>query len=109
MKTILLLDKGWTYETIADALLLDDDTIRHYYKTYLGGGTEALLNLNYTGKACRFNQEQLDQHSAEQVVNFIKKHFSVQYTVSAVVSLLHCLNFAYKKPKLVPGKANAED
>jgi transposase len=119
IKSILLLDDGWSCAQVAYALLLDDDTIRRYYKTYLEGGKEALLNLNYTGKACKLNQEQLDQlktyvskeipGSAEQVVNFIKKHFSVQYTVSAVISLLHRLNFEYKKPQLVPGKANAED
>ncbi|HEV3269382.1 MAG TPA: helix-turn-helix domain-containing protein [Candidatus Rhabdochlamydia sp.] len=61
IKSILLLNKGWTYEAIAHVLLLDDDTIRRYYKTYLEGGKEALLNLNYTGKACKLNQEQLEQ------------------------------------------------
>ncbi|WP_215217413.1 MULTISPECIES: hypothetical protein [Candidatus Rhabdochlamydia] len=34
---------------------------RRYYKTYLEGGKEALLNLNYAGKACRLNQGQLKQ------------------------------------------------
>jgi transposase len=119
IKSILLLDDGWSCAQVAYALLLDEDTIRRYRKTYLEGGKEALLNLNYTGKACRLNQEQLDQlktyvskeipSSAEQVVNFIKKHFAIRYTLSAVISLLHRLNFEYKKPQLVPGKANAED
>ncbi|MDR2540148.1 MAG: winged helix-turn-helix domain-containing protein [Chlamydiales bacterium] len=118
-KTILLLDKGWTYKPKAEALLLDDDTIRRYYKTNLEGGKEALLNLNDTGKVSRLNQEQLDQlkiyvskaipSSAEQVTNFIKKRFSIPYTVSAIGSLLHRLHFEYKKPKLVPGKAKAEE
>ncbi len=119
IKSILLLNKGWAYEAIAEALLLDDDTIRRHYKTYLKGGKEALLNLNYTGKACKLNQEQLDQlktyvsktipSSAKQVVNFIKEHFAKTYTPSSVISLLHRLNFVYKKPQLVPGKANAEN
>ncbi|PWU14537.1 MAG: hypothetical protein C5B45_04280 [Chlamydiae bacterium] len=59
--SILLLDEGWTYPQVAHALLLDDDTIRRYYKTYLEDGKEALLHLNYTGKACRLNQSQLEQ------------------------------------------------
>ena len=119
IKSILLLNKEWSYEAIAEALLLDEDTIRRYHKTYLEGGEEALLNLNYTGKACKLNQEQLDQlktyvskeipSSAKQVVNFIKEHFTKTYTPSAVISLLHRLNFEYKKPRLVPGKANAEN
>ena len=66
---------------VAYALLLDEDTIRRHHKTYLEGGKEALLNLNYTGKACKLNQEQLGQlkiyvskeipSSTKQVVNFI--------------------------------------
>jgi transposase len=119
IKAILPLDKGWTYETIAEALLLDDDTIRRYYKTNLEGGKEALLNLNYTRTASRLNQEQLNHlkiyvsktisSSAEQVANFIKKFFAIRYALSAIVSLLHRLNFEYKKPQWVPGKAKAED
>ncbi|MFI0478987.1 MAG: IS630 family transposase [Candidatus Rhabdochlamydia sp.] len=119
IKSILLLDDGWSYAQVAYALLLDDDTIRRYYKTYLEEGKEALLNLNYTGKACKLNQAQLEQlktyvsktipSSAKQVVSFIKEHFAKTYTLSSVISLLHRLNFAYKKPQLVPGKANAEN
>ncbi|MGB7127915.1 MAG: IS630 family transposase [Candidatus Rhabdochlamydia sp.] len=118
IKSILLLDDGWSCAQVAYALLLDEDTIRRYYKTYLEGGKEALLNLNYTGKACRLNQDQLTQlklyvkqevpSSAKKVMSFIKEHFAIKYTLSATISLLHRLNFVYKKPKLVPGKANAE-
>lgn len=35
IKSILLLDEGWTYLQVAHALLLDDDTIRRYYKMML--------------------------------------------------------------------------
>lgn len=116
IKSILLLDEGWAYAEVAHALLLDDDTITRYYKIYLEDGQEALLNLNYTGKACRLNQDQLNQlkiyvkeeapTSAQQVVNFVKTHFGTCYTASAMVALLHRLNFTYKKPKLIPGKVN---
>ncbi|MDR2539799.1 MAG: helix-turn-helix domain-containing protein, partial [Chlamydiales bacterium] len=93
MKTILLLDKGRTYEAIAETLLLDDDTIKRYYKTYSEGGKEALLNFNYTGRACQNSQDQLEQFkiyvkeetptSAQQAVNFVKNHFGACYTPSA--------------------------
>ena len=118
IKTILLLDQGWTYEAIAEILLLDDDTIKRYYKTYSEGGKEALLNFNYTGKACQLSHNQLEElkiyvkeevpSSAKQVINFAKNHFGASYTPSAMVSLLHRLNFTYKKPKLIPGKVNEE-
>lgn len=118
IKTVLFLDNGWSYDRIATALLLDIDTIKRYYQTYLDGGKEALLKLNYAGKPCELSANQQDQLSAHvkisapksssEVVSFIKEHFMVDYTTSAVVALLHRLGFAYKKPKLVPGKANAD-
>ncbi|KAG6558843.1 IS630 family transposase [Candidatus Rhabdochlamydia oedothoracis] len=118
VKSILLLDEGWTYPQVAHALLLEDDTIRRYYKIYSEDGKEALLNLNYTWKACWLSQNQLEQlkiyvkeeapHSAKQVINFAKDRFGICYTPSAMVSLLHRLNFTYKKPKLIPGKVHEE-
>ncbi|MDR2539079.1 MAG: winged helix-turn-helix domain-containing protein [Chlamydiales bacterium] len=103
-------------DRIKTILLLDDDTIKRYYKTYSESGKEALLNFNYTGKACQHSQDQLEQFkiyvkeetptSAQQAVNFVKNHFGACYTPSAMVSLLHRLNFIYKKPKLIPGKVN---
>ncbi|WP_220017458.1 winged helix-turn-helix domain-containing protein [Candidatus Rhabdochlamydia oedothoracis] len=59
-------------------------------------------------RTCRLNQGQLKQlkiyvkeeapSSAKQVVNFAKDQFGICYTPSAMVSLLHRLNFTYKKP-----------
>ncbi|QYF48434.1 hypothetical protein RHABOEDO_000595 [Candidatus Rhabdochlamydia oedothoracis] len=104
--------KGWTYPQVAHALLLDEDTIRRCYKTYLEGGKEALLNLNYAGKACRLNQGQLKQlkiyvkeeapSSAKQVVNFAKDHFGICYTPSAMVSLLQQITLNLHLHKLFP-------
>lgn len=118
IKAILLLDKGWSYDRIATALLLDSDTIRRYYVMYQDRGKEVLLDLNCAGRSCELNQDQLDQlkyhvkenppTSASEVAIFIKRQFKIEYTTSGVVSLLHRLGFVYKKTKLVPGKANAE-
>jgi len=41
-------------------------------------------------------------------MDYIRGKFSVVYSESAVTLLLHRLGFAYKKPKLVPGKADPE-
>ena len=90
IKAILLLDNGWSYDRIATALLLDSDTIRRYYAMYVDGGKEALLNLNYSGRSCELNQDQLNQlksyvkdkspTSSLEVANFIKKQFSLDWT-----------------------------
>ena len=61
IKSILLLDDGWSYAQVAYALLLDEDIIRRYHKTYLEGGKEALLNCKLYREGCRLNQNQLTQ------------------------------------------------
>lgn len=118
IRVILLLDNGWSYDKIATAFFLDCSTIQRYYQLYINEGQKGLLNLNYSGSACKLSQEALDQikayvkeatpKTAAEVVDYIKEHFHVEYTVSAVISLLHRLNFVYKKPKLHPGKADPE-
>ena len=39
---IVLLDKGWSCERVAAALLLDDDTVRNWHRAYERGGVEGL-------------------------------------------------------------------
>jgi len=42
---ILLLDKGWSYADVAEALFLDDSTVRAWLKEFQEGGVEALVLL----------------------------------------------------------------
>lgn len=50
IKTILLLDSGWEVQKIAEALLIDTNTVRHYKKLYEYGGVEKLCSDNYLGR-----------------------------------------------------------
>ena len=116
IKSIVLLDNGWSFDRVATALLLDNDTIRRYCKTYTEGGTEALLAFHYSGKSPALNCAQLDNirryvrenapSRALKIVAYVKEQFGVVYSESGMILLLHRLGFVYKKPKLVPGKAD---
>lgn len=118
IKVILLLDKGWTYAKIAEALFLDEGTIANYRKRYSEGGVEGLLMDQYWGKRSFLNLDQektLISHlqskiclSTNEIVHFIWVTFKIKYTISGVTDLLHRLGFTYKKPKGVPGKAILE-
>ena len=46
LKTILLLNNGFSCVQVGEILLLDDDTIRKYRNTYLSQGAESLLSDN---------------------------------------------------------------
>lgn len=118
IKTILHLDSGWSYDDIAKALLLDDSTIRRYEKNYLNSGLEALLTDDYKGGfsfLTAFEEKLLKEHLAEhiyiaskEIVDYVEKTFGKSYSVGGMLHLLDRLGFVYKKPKRIPGKANAE-
>ena len=118
INTIVLLGTGWTIREVAEALFLDDETVRNYLKRYKTGELTALLNDNYKGyrgKLCGLETVQLDEHlnentylSTKEVVSYVAKRFKVKYSVSGLTELLHRLGYVYKKPKLVPGKADAK-
>ncbi len=118
IKTVILLATGWTVMQVAEVLLMDDDTVRHYGVRYEKGGLEKLLKDNYKAKKAKLSdkeQEDLSQHidaelymTVQSIVDYVKKTYHVVYTLSGMTDLLHRMGFVYKKPKVVPGKANAE-
>ena len=50
---LVLLDDGMSCEAIAKVLLLDDDTIRTWYRLYEEDGIEGLTNFSYGRRAKR--------------------------------------------------------
>ena len=88
IKVILLLDKGWTHEKIAEALFLDEGTIRNYRKRYVEGGVFGLVTDIHSGKRCQLSVVQKKQLSSflqtklcmdtKEIVEFIKNKVSIQ-------------------------------
>ncbi len=63
IKTILLLDQGITYQSIAIHLFLDEGTIRNYRKRYVEGGILGLVTDTYSGKRYHLTDKEKDQLS----------------------------------------------
>jgi transposase len=57
----VLLDDGMGCAAIAKVLLLDDDTIRTWYRLYEEEGIEDLTSFGHEDSACRLSDEQQDQ------------------------------------------------
>jgi len=116
IKAILMLNSDYTYEHIAEVLLLDDSTIRRWYVLYEEKGIKGLLADNFTGGLSYLSkdqQEELIEHldstvylTAKEICAFAQEEFKVDFTVKGMTNLLHNLGFRYKKPKHVPGKAD---
>src|ERR1700729_2209321 len=55
---LVLLDDGMSCGDVAKVLLLDDDTVRSWYRLYEDEGIEGLASIGYDGSACRLSEAQ---------------------------------------------------
>ncbi len=106
-------------EAIAKVLLLDDDTIRTWYRLYEKDGMEGLTNFGHEGGACRLTGERQEKlkvfvsaalpRSSRQVGAWIEKEFGLVYeSRSGLIALLHRLGLEYHKPDVIPRKLDKE-
>jgi transposase len=114
LNAVILLGQGRGVKDVADALLLDPETVRTYFKRYKSGGVDELLRMSYVGSEALLNAEQLralDAHlndtvyqTAAEVARYVEDRWQVRYTASGMTAVLHRLGYVFKKPKLQPGK-----
>lgn len=114
VKAVIALSKGWSAVQVAEILLFDEKTSRHYFERYQKGGLQMLLDDNYSGAEPKLDAYQMSElegyleeyilPDAKSVIAHIDKLYGVRYSVSGVTDLLHRLGFSYKKPTHVPGK-----
>ena len=104
-------------------MLLDDDTIRAWYRLDEEDGIEGLASFGYEGGACRLSAEQQDKLKAwiaetlprttREVGAWIETECGIAYQGrSGLIALLHRLGMEHRKPKRVsrkldPGKQAA--
>jgi len=116
---LVLLDKGWSCQQVADALLLDDDTIRGWRKLFEQRGIEGITSFDVGGSASYLSVTQEDDlkawvgaalpRSTRQVGAWIEKQFGLVYeSRSGLVALLHRLGLEYHKPSVIPRKLDKD-
>ena len=111
---LLLLDDGWSCQEVAEALYMDDDTIRYWHELYQEKGLKWLAEFGYKGRACEMTAEQQQAlakwvtetlpRTASVVGEWIEKTYGISYTRSALIKLLARLGMEYRKPKAIPKK-----
>lgn len=117
LKAIYLLGSGWTAQTVSEALLVDEDTVRNWFHLYQTGGVKKLLAWQVGGGKAFLSgaQQVISKQSVTEklfstckaVGQHIQQQFQVTLATRSVGALLGRLGFSYKKPKIVPGKADA--
>lgn len=116
---MLLLDDGWSCEKVAEALYLDDDTVRSWRKIYDEQGLKGLERFEVGGSSSRLSKAQEETlkawiaaklpRSTRQVGAYIEKEFGVVYESRAgLIALLHRLGLEYSKPKAISRKLDPE-
>jgi transposase len=118
INAVILLGSGWLIEEVVDALFLDDETIRGCASKYKEGGLSKLLETFHQGSNPKLSDDQMSKLCAElekkiylstkEICAFVRTTFCIDYTVSGMTDLLHRMDYVYKKPKLVPAKADHE-
>ncbi len=109
---VLLLDKGWSCQKVAEALLLDDDTIRQWGELFSKSGVEGLARFELGGSASFLSEAQEAQLKAwivetlpratRLVGAYIRREFGVEYeSRSGLIKLLHRLGLEYQKPEVI--------
>jgi transposase len=115
IKAVLLRDKGWSYQQIANALLVSEDGIRNHIQDYQSarklkpenGGSKSALSRQQSKFLLKHLEGNTYLH-VKSIVRYIELKWSVQYSVAGLTQWLKRNGFSYKKPKLVPGKADRE-
>jgi transposase len=111
---IVLLNDGWSCEAVGSALLMDDDTIREWFKVYERAGLEGLSSFDHEGSSCRLTAEQQAALKAwitatlpcntNRIGAWLKETYDLTYSSSGLIALLHRLEFDYRKPGVIPRK-----
>lgn len=115
IKAVLLHDKGWSLRQIAEALLISDEAVRNHIRDYdsfrklcpENGGSQEKLSKNQSEKL-EFHLEKHTYLYVKDIVAYVEAVIGISYTARGLRNWLRRHGFSYKKPAVVPGKANKE-
>jgi len=115
IKAVLLFDKGWSVAAIAEALLLSEDAIREHIAEYKeskklkpeNGGSAQKLSSEHSDQLVKHLQSHTYLY-VKDIVAYVQSTWSVTYSVPGMRNWLQRYGFSYKKPALVPGKADGQ-
>lgn len=113
IKAVVLRDRGYSYEEIAEALLISDEAARLHVADYLrdeklapeNGGSQPHLNAAQTSQLLAHLEERTYLYVRE-IVAYVHATFGVTYSVCGMTAWLHRHGFSYHRPAVVPAKAD---
>jgi transposase len=116
IKVVLLMDDGWSYEKIAKALFISEISVRRHFTQYTQEnilkpchkGSEPILD-EKTSQELKSHLQETIYVKIKDIKQYILKTFEIEMSKSAIYVWLKKNGFSYKKPAIVPAKANVEE
>ena len=115
IKAILLSNQGWTYLMIAQALMIDDQTVSQHVSEYKESRKLKPESGGSPGKLTEAQAQALETHlqttlytKIQDICAYVQATFGKKYTVSGMQSWMRHHDFVYKKPGGFPAKATVE-
>ena len=113
IKAVLMSDSGWTFKDIAEALLLDQETISRHVKEYKEqqklsintGGSESKLSSDQAAEITK-HLDEVTYLKVSEICIYVQEKYGIFYTVNGMTNWLKSNGFSYKKPKGTPAKAD---
>ena len=94
VKAVIALSKGWSAVQVAEILLFDEKTSRHYFERHQEDSIDALLDNHYSGTEPKLDKHQMSElegyleeyifTDAKSVIVYIYKQYKVRYSLSGV-------------------------
>jgi len=116
IKAVLSLNSGYEYSQVVSILLLDETTLRRYVEKIKEHGINGLLEYHYVGGKSQLDTFQLNelktylkintQTRVKDITLYVKNQYNISYSIIGMTKLIHRMGFSYKKPKIIPGKAD---
>jgi len=115
IKAVLLQDKGWSPQQIAEALFITPQAVRNHLDDYecssklkpTNGGSEEKLSKEQS-EALEIHLQDHTYLYVKDIIAYVASTFGIIYTVPGMRNWLRRHEFSHKKPALVPGKADKE-
>lgn len=119
IKTILMINDGYSHAEISKILIVEEKTIRRWKAAYINRETiRTFLKtdcIGYTGKLNTEQRESIINYVERSLIAdskavrlFIKSEYGISYTKSGCIALLHQLGFRYKQTEILPSGMNPE-
>ena len=119
VKCVVALAQGFSFDDIANILLIDERSARRYFETYNKGGLELLCKMKEATAKTKLTEDEIEllkeelrqncYNCSKMIALYIFKTFHKKYTNNGLVLLLKRIGFVYKKTKYVPSRANLEE